>query len=103
MVADQKEEPVGKNIDSVDNDLFITEEDKLKKIVSKDPTKKKRGCANCTCKRKNEQPQKPKSNCGSCYLGDAYRCEGCPYTGKPPFSPGDEVNFDMNGDPFKKD
>lgn len=83
-------------------DAFITAEDRIKKVIKREITKKKRVCANCTCGRKNEM-EKPKSACGSCYLGDAYRCEDCPYTGKPPFKPGEEVNFDLNEDVFNKE
>ena len=80
---------------SINDDDYITEEDKIKKVAIKSAVKKKRTCANCTCKRRFEVA-KPKSGCGSCYLGDAYRCEGCPYTGKAPFKPGEEVNFDVS-------
>jgi len=58
-------------------------------------------CKNCTCGRAEKENSETKtqvdpnfkSDCGKCYLGDAFRCAGCPYRGKPAFEPGDKVQF----------
>lgn len=71
--------------------------------------KPKKPCANCTCglaeKETNGQDAKttsdseaPKASCGSCYLGDAFRCASCPYRGMPAFKPGEKVTIDTTSD-----
>jgi hypothetical protein len=72
---------------------------------------KPKACANCSCGRKEledkmgaEEAKKNleeggvRSSCGSCYLGDAYRCAGCPYRGQPAFKPGEKVTLDVDSD-----
>ncbi|KAF6229570.1 hypothetical protein HO173_011425 [Letharia columbiana] len=84
--------------------------------------KRRRACKDCTCglaqrleaeehaKRSNADQTlaKLKTNelaevdftvqgkvgsCGNCALGDAFRCDGCPYVGLPAFKPGEEVRL----------
>merc|ERR1712061_683627 len=62
--------------------------------------KKRAACKGCTCGlaeeledeakdkiKENIDAGKSKPSCGSCYLGDAFRCATCPFAGKPAFDP----------------
>lgn len=101
---------------------LINEEDLLDEEDLNKPNKvddcefgaEKKACKNCTCGRADEENQttKPKltmemienpgvnSSCGSCSLGDAFRCAGCPYKGLPSFKPGEKIvlsdDFDLD-------
>lgn len=99
------------DVDLMDSDALLDEDD-LKKP---DPAslkapgcgegagKKKKACKNCSCGLAEELEQEskgkqktnlPKSACGSCYLGDAFRCASCPYMGMPAFKPGEKIVLD---------
>ncbi|KAL7978727.1 hypothetical protein Chor_013216 [Crotalus horridus] len=93
--------------DLLDSDELLVPED-LKKpdpASLKAPTCKESGkrkaCKNCTCGLAEELEQEkrsaqPKSACGNCYLGDAFRCASCPYRGMPAFKPGEKILLSEN-------
>jgi len=92
------------NIDIIDSDALLDEND-LKKpdfsgIITDCGTSKsgkRKACKGCTCGLKEEISGEPapavKSACGSCYLGDAFRCASCPYLGMPPFKSGEQITL----------
>lgn len=96
------------DLDLASPDDLLTEED----LTRPDPaslkvcgtTGQRKACKNCVCglkeelededKQKKEEDRKNfKSSCGSCYLGDAFRCASCPYLGMPAFKPGEKVKL----------
>uniref|UniRef100_A0A3B4F2J3 Anamorsin n=1 Tax=Pundamilia nyererei TaxID=303518 RepID=A0A3B4F2J3_9CICH len=99
------------DVDLMDSDALLDEDD-LKKpdpaslkapACGEGADKKKKACKNCTCGLAEELEQEskgkqktdlPKSACGSCYLGDAFRCASCPYAGMPAFKPGEKIVLD---------
>lgn len=93
------------NDDMLDANDLLQPEDLLVKQVdtSSCRTTKKKPCKNCSCGWADEVSKtavtldlngttQPKSACGSCYLGDAFRCSDCPYLGLPAFKPGEKVS-----------
>ncbi|KAL4234468.1 Anamorsin [Mactra antiquata] len=96
------------DIDLVNDDELLDEEDlqkpdpaSLRADCGTGGVKKKKACKNCTCGLAEEldaeaskiQPKTVTSACGSCYLGDAFRCSSCPYLGMPAFKPGEKVSL----------
>ncbi|XP_078067315.1 anamorsin [Mustelus asterias] len=95
------------DVDLIDSDELLDEEDlkkpdpaSLRAMDCGDGKKKKRACKNCTCGlaeelggkgSKDVKTPQVKSSCGSCYLGDAFRCASCPYMGMPAFKPGEKI------------
>jgi hypothetical protein len=88
--------------DLMDQDSLLSEEELKAKVKASDDCEMAEGrkaCKNCSCGRAEmeaagEANAAPTSACGSCYLGDGFRCAGCPYRGMPPFKPGERVTID---------
>uniref|UniRef100_G3SPW0 Anamorsin n=1 Tax=Loxodonta africana TaxID=9785 RepID=G3SPW0_LOXAF len=94
------------SMDLIDSDELLDPEDLKRpdpaslRAASCGEGKKRKACKNCTCglaeelekeKSKEQKISQPKSACGNCYLGDAFRCASCPYLGMPAFKPGEQV------------
>ncbi|XP_015579215.1 LOW QUALITY PROTEIN: anamorsin homolog [Ricinus communis] len=97
--------------DLIDEDSLLTEEDMKKPPIAPggdcEVGSTRKACKNCTCGRAEaeekvklgptmEQLNNPQSACGSCGLGDAFRCSTCPYKGLPPFKLGEKVSLSGN-------
>jgi len=92
------------DVDLVDPDTLIDEED-LKKPDEASlrvcgTTGKRKACKDCSCglaeelaDGKEPTTKTVNSSCGSCYLGDAFRCASCPYLGMPAFKPGEKIQL----------
>lgn len=96
---------------TVDDDIIdadeLLDEDDLKKPDAASlkvcgTTGKRKACKNCSCGLAEELEMEkggapaesaPKSSCGNCYLGDAFRCASCPYLGMPAFKPGEKIQL----------
>ncbi|XP_065346016.1 anamorsin homolog [Cloeon dipterum] len=108
-VWDAVQKEGGKPEDIIDPDQLVDDEDFAKpdaaSLMVCGTTGKKTPCKNCSCgldkvvaaKSAGDKPpapqEQPKSSCGSCYLGDAFRCASCPYLGMPAFKPGEKVTL----------
>jgi len=91
-------------VELVDDSTLLDESD----LVKVDPaslrvcgtTGKRKACKNCSCglaeelsDGKTPTTKSVSSSCGSCYLGDAFRCGSCPYLGMPAFKPGEKIQL----------
>lgn len=112
------EGPVGADKLLTDDEILTEEDKKDPKPKGCSPSeasttsKPKKACANCTCgladelekeaegqvKTVDDDEATPKTSCGSCYLGDAFRCASCPYRGLPAFQPGEKITIDLGSD-----
>lgn len=106
-----------------DDEALLDEEDKIKpskaSLIRPDDCEmdgKRKACKNCVCGRADaenagvvaldltddiaddeviEVDPTPKKvgGCGSCALGDAFRCSTCPYLGMPAFNEGEKITL----------
>lgn len=94
---EDEDELLENEVDKVD--VVALKEEYAKCGTSGKPTRK--ACKDCSCGLKEMQDAgdtdtaPPTSACGSCGLGDAFRCSTCPYLGKPSFKKGDVVKLSL--------
>lgn len=92
------------DVDLIDEDELLDDEDLAKPDQASlrvcGTTGKRKACKDCSCGLAEELsgggeiPKKSfTSSCGSCYLGDAFRCASCPYLGMPAFKPGEKIQL----------
>eukprot|EP01001_Neometanema_parovale_P012965 NODE_9306_length_650_cov_100.912713_g9040_i0.p2 GENE.NODE_9306_length_650_cov_100.912713_g9040_i0~~NODE_9306_length_650_cov_100.912713_g9040_i0.p2 ORF type:complete len:127 (-),score=40.80 NODE_9306_length_650_cov_100.912713_g9040_i0:215-595(-) len=96
--------------DMVDESTLLEDEDKERKVVTDavilgDCSTRRKACKNCSCGRAELEkqaeitgaaaamPAMPSGGCGNCSRGDAFRCAGCPFLGKPNWKPGEKVEL----------
>ena len=97
----------------IDEGALLAPEDRLQAPIQYDDCEVGKGgrkaCKNCTCGRADMEgnmldaadgdaaaaaAEPPAGGCGSCALGDAYRCASCPHRGQPAFEAGEKVKLD---------
>jgi len=92
------------DVELMDSDTLLDAADQVKPDPASlrvcGTTGKKKACKDCSCGLREEladgkEPvtRSVTSSCGSCYLGDAFRCASCPYLGMPAFKPGDKIQL----------
>ncbi|KAG9133405.1 hypothetical protein Leryth_013221 [Lithospermum erythrorhizon] len=99
------------DMDLIDEDSLLTEDDlkrpQLPPVGDCEVGSTRKACKNCVCGRAEadekvtlgltmDQITNPQSSCGSCGLGDAFRCSTCPYKGLPKFKLGEKVALPGN-------
>ncbi|KAL6547697.1 hypothetical protein OROHE_009402 [Orobanche hederae] len=100
------------DMDLIDEDSLLTEEDlkkpQLPPVGDCEVGSTRKACKNCSCGRAEadkkveklgltmDQLDNPQSACGSCGLGDAFRCSTCPYKGLPAFKLGQKITLSGN-------
>ncbi|KAI3754630.1 hypothetical protein L1987_54417 [Smallanthus sonchifolius] len=106
------DQQIDDDMDLIDKDSLLSEEDlkkpQLPPVGDCEVGSTRKAFKNCTCGRAEEEEkveklgvtmdllENPKSACGNCGLGDAFRCGTCPYKGLPPFKLGQKVTLSEN-------
>lgn len=101
------------NQELIDEGLLLDKDDLIVPPTAApgDCSTRKKACKDCTCGRAEAEMMEgidlsknvtvvtnKTSSCGSCYLGDAFRCGTCPYLGMPAFKPGEIVTIGLSDD-----